>query len=94
MSELEVEIEARVVQYAESKDCLCEKLVMQGKRGWPDRTLLTPNGKVAFIEMKRSGGRTSRQQLQIHGMLRRRGFLVFVYDTFEEAKKLIDRLCT
>jgi len=32
------------------------------KKGWPDLTILLPNGKVVFVELKVKGGRLRQEQ--------------------------------
>lgn len=82
---LEKDLERRFVAAAKDLGCDAEKLVAAGKRGWPDRTVLMPGGKVLFFELKTPKGKTSRQQDLIHCKLRSLGFDVFVVDNLDEA---------
>jgi hypothetical protein len=48
-------------------------------RGWPDRVVLLPGGKLVFVELKRPvGGVFEPLQLRIHKMLDGLGFTVAV----------------
>jgi hypothetical protein len=60
MSLLESDIEKACVRIAFNSDCILLKI--QGTKGWPDRVLVTPNGRVAFLEFKRPGGRLTALQ--------------------------------
>ena len=62
MQVLESEIEQACVRLAKEHHCILLKI--QKVRGWPDRLLLTPNGKALFLELKRSG--QSLRPLQAH----------------------------
>lgn len=60
---LESAIEKRLVSRVENElGGLAIKLVEDGKRGWPDRTVILPGGRVVFVELKRKRGRLSHQQ--------------------------------
>ena len=86
---LEKDLERRFVAAAKGMGCDAEKLVAAGKRGWPDRTVLIPGGKVLFFELKTPKGKTSKQQDLTHGRLRSLGFDVFVVNNLEEALSLL-----
>lgn len=62
MQVLESEIEQACVRLAKEHQCILLKI--QKIRGWPDRLLLTPNGKALFLELKRPG--QSLRPLQAH----------------------------
>lgn len=49
---LERDIEAAIVKWAESRGGVAVKL-RDEQRGFPDRTILLPNGVVMFVEIKR-----------------------------------------
>lgn len=69
------------------------KLNVLGIRAFPDRLLLWSGANVRFIEFKREGEVPRANQLVIHTMLRKMGFIVHVYDNrdlaVEETKKEI-----
>jgi hypothetical protein len=61
-------------------DCggFCWKFTSPGIAGVPDRLVLLPYGKLAFIEVKAPGKVPTAQQLYRHEQLRSLGFKVFV----------------
>lgn len=63
MTQLEKDIERRLVRKVESRGGMCLKWVCPGWSGVPDRIVLLPRGRVVFIELKRpKGGRLSAMQ--------------------------------
>lgn len=56
------------------------KFVSPSYSGMPDRLILLPDGKVAFVEVKAPGKKTRPLQIKRHEMLRELGFRVFVLD--------------
>lgn len=86
---LEKDLERRFVAAAKGAGYDAEKLVAAGKRGWPDRTVLMPGGKVLFFELKTPKGKTSKQQDSTHDRLRSLGFDVFVVDSLAEALSVL-----
>ena len=63
MTQLEKDIERRLVRKVESRGGMCLKWVCPGWSGVPDRIVLLPRGRVVFMELKRpKGGRLSAMQ--------------------------------
>ena len=63
MSVLEKEIEKKLRLAVERHGGMCLKWVCPGWSGVPDRIVLLPYGRIAFVELKRpEGGKTSRLQ--------------------------------
>lgn len=63
MTELEKEIEGKLVALVKRYGGRCEKLVNIGFAGFPDRTLILPGGLTIYVETKRpKGGRYSALQ--------------------------------
>jgi len=80
--ELERALEERCVAKVEALGGVALKLMIPGARGFPDRTVLLPGGRIAFCEFKRlKTGRVSAQQTRWATVLRRLGFEVHVIDT-------------
>lgn len=55
----------------------CYKWVCPGMTGVPDRIILLPGGKIAFVETKAPGKRERARQVYVQGILRKLGFAVF-----------------
>ena len=77
---LELFIEQKLVARVKREGGLCPKFVSPGSDGWPDRIVLMPGGKLAFVELKATGQKPRPLQLQRHAQLRDLGFSVFVID--------------
>ena len=52
-------------------------------RGFPDRMVLMPGGKISFAEIKTTGKKPNPVQKIVIEMLRKLGFWVEVIDTME-----------
>lgn len=88
----EAQLEARAKRYATQQDVLFYKMVSPGRRGFPDRLLIGPDGKIAFVEFKASNGRTSDLQDRELTLLAKRKVRAFTCCNFAEAKSVIDGL--
>jgi hypothetical protein len=88
---LEKTIEKKAVLYARSLKLVALKLNILGYRGWPDRMFLGENRCIFFIEFKRPGNVPTELQSQIHKLLKRWGFSIYVVDGTEEAKRVIEK---
>ena len=63
MTELEKEIESKLLALVKRHGGLCLKWVCPGWGGVPDRIILLPGGRIKFVETKRpKGGRYSALQ--------------------------------
>lgn len=82
---LERSVEKPVVEYFRRRGCVCLKLNLIGSTGWPDRLILAPGGRLAFVEFKRPGEQLRRNQPQRVQLLRNLGFYVGVFDNVEES---------
>lgn len=59
----ERDVERYLVKECEKRGWLCWKFVSPGRRGVPDRVVIR-HGGVAFVEVKRKGGRVSPLQIR------------------------------
>lgn len=85
----EADIEKAFVAYAESIGCYALKLRIDGKNGFPDRTVLTPRG-MFFIEFKAPGGKLRPAQEEWIERLRKLGFYVAVIDSVAMAEQTLN----
>ncbi len=76
----EKEIEKKLTLEAKKRGGLAVKFVSPGFDGMPDRIVLMPEGKMAFVEVKAPGKRPRPLQMARHKLLRDLGFSVFVLD--------------
>ena len=87
-------IESRLVQEVQSRGGLCWKFTSPGTDGVPDRIVLMPGGKIAFVEVKAPGENPRPLQLSRHKLLRRLGFPVYVLDAEEQIGGILDEIQT
>lgn len=80
---LESVIESRLRQEAKKRGGMALKFVSPGMNGVPDRIVLMPGGKMAFVELKAPGKAPRALQEKRIRQLRRLGFLVYVLDGTE-----------
>lgn len=94
---LEKVIEQKVCDHAKTLGCLVYKFTSPSRRSVPDRLFIMPGGKgVFFIEFKRRGAKpTPSQEVEI-AKIHEQGIAVFVVDSVETGKHVIDTcfLCT
>jgi hypothetical protein len=77
---MEKNLERKLVKAVKAAGGFAPKFTSPGTDGMPDRILLFPGGKLAFVEVKRHGQKPTHLQAARHGMLRRLGFTVYVLD--------------
>jgi len=82
--ELESELEKDAIDFAKKHGWLVMKFVSPGKRGVPDRIFIR-EGRVVFIEFKRSGELPRVQQKKRIKELQDHGANVYVCDSLDYA---------
>jgi hypothetical protein len=87
---LEKDIEAKVCDYAKTKNVLVYKFTSPNRMAVPDRMLIRPDGHIWFVEFKREGAKPTPAQEREHHRLRQHKVSVFVIDNVEEGKLMID----
>lgn len=85
-------IERKLVEKCKESGVLCIKLLTYQFIGLPDRMCLFPGGIVVFVELKTTGEKPRKIQINIHNKLRKLGFRVEVIDSVEKAQQLMDEL--
>lgn len=85
----EKKIEQKLVTAVKKYGGICPKFVSPGFDGMPDRLLLLPHGRFAFVEVKAPNQKPRPLQLSRHRLLRRLGFRVYVLDALEDIDKII-----
>lgn len=89
---LERVIESRLRQETKKRGGMALKFVSPGMNGVPDRIVLLPGGKMAFVELKASGKVPRALQEKRMGQLRKLGFLVYVLDGTERIGGILDEI--
>lgn len=85
-------IEQKLIQVAKTAGGLALKFVSPGFDGMPDRLILLPGGKIAFVEVKAHGMKPRPLQTRRHGMLRWLGFPVYVLDDPEQIQLVLSEI--
>lgn len=90
----EREIEKKLVDAVKTQGGVCWKFISPGTAGVPDRIILMPTGRIAFVEVKAPGESPRKLQLARHRLLRRLGFKTFVLDNPEQIGGILDEIQT
>ena len=87
---LEKQIERKLTEEVKKLNGMCLK--QTGMAGIPDRLILLPGGKMAFVELKAPGEKPRKlQQVRIK-QLRKMGFMCFVVDGLEMISDVLDSI--
>lgn len=86
----EKEIEQALVKAVKARGGMCPKLTSPGTDGMPDRIVLLPQGRMSFVEVKAPGKKPRPLQVHRHEELRNLGFPVFVLDSLDQIKEILD----
>ena len=68
------------------------KFVSPGLDGVPDRLVLFPGGRLAFVEVKAPGKKARPLQESRHGLLRSLGYRVYVLDDPGQIGGILDEI--
>ncbi|WP_405288654.1 VRR-NUC domain-containing protein [Methanobrevibacter sp.] len=71
---------------------MCLKFVSPGCDGVPDRIVLLPYGKIAFVELKAPGKKMRPLQEKRKRQLESLGFLVFCIDDKDKIEVMLDEI--
>lgn len=83
-------LERKLVRAVKATGGIAPKFTSPGTDGMPDRLVLLPLGRIAFVEVKRHGEKPRPLQEARHGMLRRLGFKVYVLDDEGQIGEILD----
>lgn len=73
---LEREIEAKFTRELKKRNCLVYKFISPGNDGVPDRIVVTPSGRVLFVELKQKKGKLrATQRVQLRRLLAHRAYV-------------------
>lgn len=88
----EKEIEQKLVDTVKKHGGICPKFVSPGFSGMPDRIVLLPKGKFAFVELKAPNKKPRPLQVVRHKLLMGLGFRIYVIDGMEQVGGVIDEI--
>ena len=89
---LEKETEKKMVEMVCKRGGLCYKFVSPANPGVPDRIIITPIGKVIFVELKTEIGRLANIQKWQVSEMQKRGVDVRIVKGWDAAKALIEEV--
>ena len=87
-------VERKLTTEAQKRGGLAVKFVSPGFDGVPDRLVLFPGGKVAFVELKAPGKKMRPLQVRRAGQLRMLGFRVYCIDRTDMIGGVLDEIRT
>ena len=90
----EKDVEKKLVIAVKAVGGSCPKWVSPGMDGMPDRIVLLPGGRIAFVELKAPGKKPRALQVKRHEELRALGFQVYVIDRQEQIGGVLDAIQT
>ena len=85
-------IEQRLVKAVKAAGGMALKFISPSLAGMPDRLVLLPESKMAFVEVKRSGMKPRPLQIRRHEILRRLGFKVYVLDEQQQIEVILNEI--
>lgn len=88
----EKQIEQKLVAEVRRRGGMALKFVSPSYSGMPDRLVLLPDGKVAFVEVKAPGKKPRSLQVKRHATLRKLGFQVFVLDAASDIPMMLKKV--
>lgn len=89
---LEKTIEEKLVKAVKLMGGLAPKFVSPGMNGVPDRLVLLPGGKIAFVELKADGKQLRPLQVRRKRQLETLGFSVYCIDSVDQIGGILDEI--
>ncbi len=89
---LEKTIERKFAAALRARGAMAWKFVSPGRQGVPDRIVLMPGGKVAFVELKTETGKLSPMQRATIERMRALGHDVRVVYGAQQAMEIVEEL--
>lgn len=89
---LEKQMEKKLVTEVKSLGGLCPKFISPSFDGVPDRIVLLPQGKFAFVELKAPNKKLRPLQIKRKKQLEALGFSVYCIDSMEQIGGVLDEI--
>lgn len=89
---LEKNIENKMVREVQKRGGLCFKFTSPGNPGVPDRMIITPGGKIVFVELKTEIGRLAKIQKYQIEVMRQHGADVRVAKGWDRVKAILEEV--
>lgn len=88
----EKEIEQKFTETVKKMGGIAPKFVSPGLDGVPDRLVLLPSGRMAFVELKAPGKKLRPLQIRRKKQLESLGFSVYCIDSIEQIGGVLDEI--
>ena len=85
-------IEQKLVKAVKDMGGIAPKFVSPGLDGMPDRLVLLPMGRIAFVELKAPGKKMRPLQVKRKRQLEALGFLVYCIDGLEQIEEVLKEM--
>ena len=85
-------IEQKLAAAVKQAGGMALKFVSPGFDGMPDRLVLLPDGRIAFVEVKAPGKKPCSLQLARHRLLQKLGLQVYVIDSADQIGGILDAI--
>lgn len=85
---LEKNVERKLIETVKKMGGECVKWVSPASRGWPDRIVLLPGGKVVFVEVKTDTGKLSELQKSRMALLEKLGMTSLTIYGIKDIEKI------
>ncbi|HOW22886.1 MAG TPA: VRR-NUC domain-containing protein [Sedimentibacter sp.] len=89
---IEKYIEKKLVAAVKKMGGIAPKFVSPGLNGVPDRIVLLPMGRIAFVELKAPGKMMRALQVRRKRQLEELGFLVYCIDSVEQIDEVLKEM--
>ncbi len=91
---LEKQIEQKLIKAVKAMGGLALKFISPGMYGVPDRLVLLPKGRIAFVEVKAPGKHMRPLQVKQKSKLESLGFQVYIIDDERQIGGILDEIQT
>lgn len=85
-------IEQKLLRAVKERGGIAPKFVSPGLDGVPDRIVLLPMGRMAFVELKAPGKKMRPLQVKRKTQLEALGFLVYCVDGIEQIEEVLKEM--
>lgn len=91
---IEKDVERALVRAVKNMGGISPKFVSPGLDGVPDRIVLLPMGRIAFVELKSPGKKMRPLQIRRKKQLESLGFGVYCIDSTEQIGGVLNEICS
>jgi len=85
-------LECKIIKAVKAMGGICPKFVSPGIDGMPDRIVLLPGGRLAFVEVKAPGCKPRPLQDRRHELLWSLGFRVYILDDEQKIQPILSEI--